>query len=52
MWLVVERLSAVIRVNMLIDMGMEPEAIEYGFVRRYGRRLPFQSQSPPASPED
>lgn len=46
MWRAVERLSAAIRVNMLIEIGMEPDAIEYGFLRRYGRSVPFRSQGP------
>jgi ApeA N-terminal domain 1 len=36
LWEAVERLSAVLRVNLLLDLGMEPDAIEYGFYSRYG----------------
>ena len=32
----VERLSAVLRINLLLDLDMEIEAIEYGFWSRYG----------------
>lgn len=36
LWEAVERLSAALRVNLLLDLDMEPDAIEYGFLSRYG----------------
>lgn|GEM_PF-3479228 len=43
-WDLVERLSGVIRINMLLDLEMDPDAVEYAFMRRYGHRAPFDPE--------